>query len=472
MDLQDALRTARKHWPSIVIITMVGCLLAVGYGLSSTKVYSATAQNFVAIGGVGSNSSVYSGSNFALQRVKSYIGVVDTEEVLVPVIEELGLDTTPGALARRVSASNPPQTVLLAVTVTGTDPQEAAAIANAVAVHFADAVEAVETPAGGASPIKVSQVLQASVPTAPVSPRLELNLALGLFVGLGIGIGQAFLREQFNASVGDGQGLTEAAGAPVLARIAQDGGAAVPLAALDRSSGRSEGYRTLRTNLQYADVDHPPRIVAVTSAMPGEGKTTVACNLAVAVAIGGASVCLVEADLRRPAAAERLGIDSVMGLTDVLVGTVPLDLALVPWRRGLLTILPAGVVAPNPSELLGSRQMQAVLQSLAERFDLVVLDGAPLLPVADGAVVAAQSDGCLLVARQGRTSLDEVTRAAQVLRHIDARLLGTVLNGVPASTQAGYGSYGGSYGSGSGRQDRDRRRANVDSTASLKDMFH
>lgn len=493
MDLQDALRTVRTHWLSIVVITMLGGALGLGYSLAATTVYSATAQNFVAIGGAAGDSAVFGGSTFALQRVKSYIGVVDTDEVLEPVIAELGLDTTTQALARRVSASNPPQTVLLSVTATGSDPRETAAIANAAAVHFAEAVEAVETPAGGTSPIKVSQVLQAPVPTSPDSPRTRLNLALGLLVGFGVGIGQALLRDQFTTSVSDGQGLTEATGAPVLARIAQDGGTGAPLAALDRSSARGEGYRTLRTNLQYVDVDHPPRIVAVTSALPGEGKTTVACNLAVAVAMGGASVCLVEADLRRPAAAGRLGIDNVMGLTDVLVGAVPVDLALVAWHRGLLTVLPAGVAAPNPSELLGSRQMQSLLQALAERFDLVVLDAAPLLPVADGAVVAAISDGTLLVAKAGTTTRDHAARAAQALQHIGARLLGTVLNGVPASGQDRYGYYGGrgGYGSGSGSgspagsgsrsgrgsgpsgaQAGDRRPSTIDSTASLRDMFH
>ena len=385
MTLHDALRIGRKRWLSICVIAATCALVAVGYGAASPKVYSASAQDFVAIGGIGatSNAAVYSGSSFALQRVKSYIGVVDTPQVLQPIIDDLGLDITPQALAGRISAANPPQTVLLTVTVTGTDPQQVALIANAGAVHLGTAIEALETPAGGTAPVKVTQVLQAATPTTPVSPRLGINLALGLLLGLGLGIGLALLRELFDTSLQTPDALADVTGGTPLGVVGRDDAdAAGPLAALDRSSARGEAYRTIRTNLQYVDVDNPPRAIAVTSALPGEGKTTVSCNLAVVLAQAGVSVCLVEADLRRPAAAHLLGVDSALGLTDVLAGTLALEQAIVPWRRGLLSVIPAGRVPPNPSELLGSMAMRATLADLVQRFDVVLLDAAPLLPVA------------------------------------------------------------------------------------------
>ncbi len=413
-----------------------------------------------------SGASVYSGSTFALQRVKSYVGVVDTEEVLVPVIEELGLQTTPQELARTVSASNPPQTVLLNVTAVGPDPKLTALIANTASVHFAKAVEAVEAPEGANSPIKVSQVLQAFTPTQPVSPRTGVTVMLGLVIGLGLGLGLAFLRHRLATSITSAEALASATGSPVLGQPLADERPSTAMAALDRTSPRGDAYSTLRTNLQYVNVDQPPRVVAVTSAGPGEGKTTVACNLAIAVALTGAAVCLVEADLRKPSASQRLGIDSVMGLTDVLVGTVPVDLALVPWRRGLLGVLPAGVAAPNPSELLGSRQMAGMMAELRQRYDLVILDTAPVLSVSDAAVVTTHADGALLVARYGTTPIEQAQRAARALQQVGTPVLGTVLNAVPGDQQAGYSGYGYGYG------DPGRRVAVDPSAASLRDMLH
>lgn len=464
MDLQEALHVVRTSWRTVLVLALIGVLIGLAYSLNSPRVYSATAQNFVAIGGVASGASVYSGSTFALQRVKSYVGVVDTEEVLVPVIEELGLQTTPQELARTVSASNPPQTVLLNVTAVGRDPKLTALIANTASVHFAKAVEAVEAPEGANSPIKVSQVLQAFTPTQPVSPRTGVNLMLGLVIGLGLGLGLALLRHRFATSITSAEALASATGSPVLGQPLADERPSTAMAALDRTSPRGDAYGTLRTNLQYVNVDQPPRVVAVTSAGPGEGKTTVACNLAIAVALTGAAVCLVEADLRKPSASQRLGIDSVMGLTDVLVGTVPVDLALVPWRRGLLGVLPAGVAAPNPSELLGSRQMAGMMAELRQRYDLVILDTAPVLSVSDAAVVTTHADGALLVARYGTTPIEQAQRAARALQQVDTPVLGTVLNAVPGDQQAGYYGYG--YG------DPGRPVAVDPSTASLRDMLH
>jgi capsular exopolysaccharide synthesis family protein len=200
----------------------------------------------------------------------------------------------------------------------------------------------------------------------------------------------------------------------------------------------------LRTNLRFADVDNPPRTIVVTSSMPGEGKSTSACNLALTLALTGSKVVLVEADLRKPRVCEYLGLDSGAGLTNVLAGQNTLDDVLVSWRRGTLTVLPSGPVPPNPSELLGSQHMGNLVKALSAGFDYVVIDTPPLLPVTDAAVLATLTDGALLIARHGKTSRDDVERAARSLEAVNARLLGTVLNAVPLRA-SGYG-YGYGYG--------------------------
>jgi capsular exopolysaccharide synthesis family protein len=155
---------------------------------------------------------------------------------------------------------------------------------------------------------------------------------------------------------------------------------------------------------------------------------------------------LVEADLRKPRVCEYLGLDSAAGLTNVLAGQNELADVLVPWRRQTLTVLPSGPVPPNPSELLGSQHMGNLLKVLAARFDYVIVDTPPLLPVTDAAVLATLTDGALLIARHGKSSRDDVERAAQSLEAVNARLLGTVLNAIPVRAR-GYG-YGYGYGYG------------------------
>jgi capsular exopolysaccharide synthesis family protein len=449
MDIRDYWRIVRKNWLAIVLATLTASVIALTYSLTATKQFATTAVNFVAIGGVsaeGGDSAVFGSSTFALQRVKSYTNVVDTPAVLSPVIEQLGLDMSVKQLAGMVAATNPPQTVLLNVSVTGTDPALITVLANAIAESYAEQIEVLETPQGAQNPpVKVTTIAQAAEPTSPVSPRTAVNLALGLLLGLGAGVAYAILREQLDTSVKSPADLGDIVGASPLGFIGFDESATTnPLVALDQGSPRAEAIRTIRTNLNYVNVDNPPRAVAITSPLPGEGKTTTACNLAITLAQAGKRVCLVEADLRRPKVGAYLNIEGSVGLTNVITGEIELDEALVAWNRGLLTVLPSGSTPPNPSELLSSQQMRHVLQELRERFDIVVVDAAPLLPVADGAIVASVTDGAILIARHGKTTRDQAAAAAEALQRVGARTLGVVLNFAP-NRRGGYG-YGYGYG--------------------------
>ena len=233
--------------------------------------------------------------------------------------------------------------------------------------------------------------------------------------------------------------------------------------ALDQTSSRSEAFRTIRTNLQYVDVDNPPRCVVITSAVPNEGKSTTACNLAITLAQAGSRVLLVEADLRRPRIADYLGVDGSVGLTDVMIGKRSLDEAIVGWNRGLFDLLPGGPIPPNPSELLGSHQMVATLAELATRYDAILLDSPPLLPVTDAAVLTSLSDGAVLVARHGHTRREQIMQAADAIHQVGGRLLGTVLNFAPTrgrSSGSNYG-YGGGYGYGYSYGDKDSSRGRL-----------
>lgn len=451
MTLSDYLHVIRRRLVSIIVITVLGVIVAAAFTFTATKQYTATAQSFVALSSSSADeSNPLSGAQFAQQRVKSYTEIVTSPDVLEPVIQELGLPYTTEQLASKVTATNPPQTVLLDVSATDPSPQLASQIANATAEQLGSAIEKLETPKRRATPpVKVTLTQPALPPTSPSSPRTTVNLALGFLLGLGLGIAWAFLRHSLDRTVKLPRELEELTGAPTLGVVLFDSSAKKrPLSALDTTSVLSEGYRMIRTNMKFVDVDNPPKVITITSTSPGEGKTTTACNLAITYAQAGYKVCLVEADLRRPrGVVQTLEIDGTVGLTNVLSGETSLDDATQEWNRGLLQVLPPGPLPPNPSEILGSKNMIDVLAALKSKFDMVIIDTSPLLAVTDAAVLTGYADGAILVARHGEATRDHVEAGANALHSVKGNLLGTVLNAVPVKKRGGYGyDYGYGYG--------------------------
>ncbi len=453
MDLHDYLRVLRKRWRLVTLCTLLALAGSATATLLTTPTYQATAQLFISAQAATDLSVATQGSNFALQRVTSYADIVASPMVTQPVIDELHLATTTAELAGQIKASNPPNTVLLNISVSDPDPRLARDITNAVAAQFTQVVKQLESPEGsGTALVKATVVQVADTPIAPVSPRKTVNLALGLLVGLAIGVGAAVLRETLDTTLKSPTEAKEASGAPVLGVVPEDPKTSErPLVteAGGSASPRSEAYRQIRTNLQFVDVDRPVRTVVLTSAIPEEGKTTTACNLAIAMAEAGKRVVLMEADLRRPRTAEYFGLEGGVGVTNVLLGqTAPADV-LQQWGRLPLWVLPSGPIPPNPSELLGSHQMATLLKTIGAEVDLVILDAPPLLPVTDAAVLATQCDGALLVARHGHTHRDQLAGAAAALQQVGAHLFGVIINRVPTRGGEGRG-YGYAYGYGYG----------------------
>lgn len=449
MGLRDYVAVLRKRWLSIAVITVIVTTFAAVISFTTPKVYSATAQNFVALTGDSNDSSVLTGAQFAAQRVKSYTEIVSSPDVLQPVISELALPYTAASLASRVTVTNPPGTILLMVTAADGTPEKAATIANAVSVQLGRVIENLETPtAQSVTPVKVTLTEPAVPPSVPSSPKIRNNILLGLLVGLGLGVAWAFVRNTFDNTIKSLNELDDVAEAPSLGTVLFDSNAKnQALSALDSKSVQSEGYRTIRTNLQFVNVDSPVGAFVVTSASPGDGKTTVACNLAIALAQAGKKVCLVEADLRRPRISEYLQLNPGTGLTEVLAGQARVEDALQAWGNGMFRVLPPGAIPPNPSELLGSRQMAQIIANLKREYDVVILDTPPLLAVSDAAVLASQADGAVVVVRYGKSSRDAVRNAVASLEQINAMVLGTVLNAIPAKRGGSYG-YGYGYGYG------------------------
>ena len=410
----------------------VGLLAAIVVIVVSPTRYTATALSFVSVAervDSSGQSEIFQGSQFAVQRVKSYAPLVKSPDVLEPVIRGFGLDTTVRQLGRQVSVSSAPETVLLDVSVSDADPALAARLADAISVRLGEVIEELETPRDSdVSNVKVSLARPASEPTEPSSPRVLVDLVLGAAAGLALGLAAAVLRHGLDRRIKSSHDVRVLTGmSPLGSTLHERSARRRPLVALDWRSASAERYRTVRTALKFAAVDRDLRNFVVTSSVAEEGKTTVSCNLAIAWAQSGAAVCLVEGDLRRPSVSSFLGIDGGVGLSDVLVGERDLDEVLVSWHQGTLTVLPAGSLPPDPAALLGSAAMAALVAQLRERFDVVVYDSPPMLSVADAVVLGRLVDGVVLVIRSSVARRDHVTSCLETLRGSRLALLGSVV---------------------------------------------
>lgn len=448
MELRDYLRILHRNWILVLALTVLGGAGAYGWSLLQTPTYEANTELYVSVRSDSSGASeLVQGTSFARQAVVSFVDVVDSALVLDRVINDLNLDESAQKLAQSVQASSPTDSVIISITVTNTDAEKAASIANSIGTNFADVVvNRLEKPDGDAiSLVRVETIEPALVPTAPASPRIPINVVLGIVLGLALGLGIAILRSILDTRIHSLHDIEAATAAPVLGGIALDPEAKKrPLIVhADPRNPRAESFRSLRTNLQFIDVDGDTRSFVVSSAGPGEGKSTTTANLAIALAETGARVALVDGDLRLPRVADYMGIEGGVGLTDVLIGRAELVDVLQQWGTGKLFVLPSGRTPPNPSELLGSQAMQRTLESLASAFDYVLIDAPPLLLVTDAAVVSRFTSGVLMVAASGTTKKPQLTAAVEKLDAIGSRLFGVIVTMLPSRgpDSYSYGSY-------------------------------
>lgn len=465
LDLRDYLRILRRNWILIAAATLIGLL---GGGLASILVkptYVSETQLFVAIQSSGSVTELQQGNTFSQARVQSYVKTVTTPVVLRPAIESLGLGITPDELSKRVQASADLNTVLIKITVSDSSPVQAAATAQAVADSLVRAVDNLEKPkAGGSSPVALSIITPAEAPLSPSSPNTRLNLFLGFVAGLVIGLVTALLRSTLDFRIRGEVDLRHFTSLPLLGGIAFDQDASKkPLLTQTRpQSPRAESFRQLRTNLQFANVAGHAKSVLLTSSLPGEGKSTTATNLAIALSQAGQTVCLIDADLRRPMVSEYLGLDRNAGLTTALVGSADVNDLLQSWGNDHLFVLTSGRIPPNPSELLGSDSMKQLLSRLEQVFDTVIIDAPPLLPVTDAAVLAQHVGGVVLVVGSQKTKRHDVERALEALKLVNASVIGIVLNQLPIKGPDAYAYSYGSYESNTDFAEADRLAENAE----------
>ena len=279
-----------------------------------------------------------------------------------------------------------------------------------------------------------SQVIKPAVePRSPSAPNVRANIAVGFLLGLLLGGLLAVLRDAVDNRVRRASQVNALTEAPVLGQIERDSGAAEGGLVVQRDpiSPSAESFRALRTNLQFVAVDSESLTVVITSSLPGEGKSTIASNLALAIAEAEQSVLLIDADLRRAAIAGYNGIEGAVGLTTVLIGRAAFEDVVQVGAHPALHILASGELPPNPSEMLASRAMHSLVEDLRARYDVIIIDAAPLLAVSDAASLSQIADGVIMVVDSTVVRKPQLTRSLDDLTKAGAALLGVVLNKVP-----------------------------------------
>lgn len=432
MDPYTIIRTLRRGWiPAVVAASVLGSAGA-ALAVITPPTYKSTTELYVAVPTSSTASDLAQGASAAEQRIQSFVAVATTAKVLAPVIDELGLETDPISLAEHVSASSPVDSVLIDISATAVSPEAAAALASAVGESLTDVVSTKLERSTGAdtSAFHLETVAPAIEPETPVSPSVPLNIALGVLLGTAFGLAFGAVRASLGTRLetrAETEGIVDA---PVIGEIPDDRTVTgAPLLVHDSTTTvRHEAFRRLRTNLQFVIVaGADAKSVTITSSVASEGKSTTACNLALALAQSGLRVVLVDGDLRRPAVASIMGIEGEYGLTDLLIGRGELDTALQPWGRDGLHILPSGPIPPNPTELLESPAMRVLIAELEAAFDLVIVDAPPLLPVSDAVILSNVTSGALMVSAMHKTTRRQLADARLILSDAGASVRGAIM---------------------------------------------
>ena len=484
MTILDFVRTTRANLVLLIAGIVIGAIAGLGYSLLQPKVYAASASGYVTVGQSGT-IDVLSGSNAAKERARSYSAIVSSEAV-AKIIQEQNSDLSIGTIRGSLSATTEENSSLIKVRATASSPEQARVLANSALHATAQYIENIEkngsgnnstatpTPAGeenqesaqnkvsSTNPsdttntlIRVIPLDNASVNPPLVSPNYMQNGLIGAGAGLVLVYLAIFLRRSVDQRIRTRDDAIKATNSNILGvlPVSDDLAEENIVRASNDDHIAHESIRQLRTNLRFVNIDNPPSSFIVTSAVPGEGKSTVSLAVARSMASSGQPVILIDADLRRPTVAKKLNINAKIGLTQVLAGQVDIAEAVHQVEDSKLFVLPAGRIPPNPSELLGSDKMRQLIEELSKEF-LVIVDAPPLLPVTDASLLSHAVDGVIMVGTVGKSHREQMTEAVAVLERVNSHLFGVVLNKAPrkglgnsyygfgyANSYVGYASY-------------------------------
>jgi len=465
--LLDALMN--KAWLTMLAAVLCAAITLVGTLLLITPEYEASAMFYVNNSdiSVGSATLSLTSSDITASRglVDTYIVILNTRETLADVIDYANVNYSYDDLQKMISAEAVDETEIFEVVVSSTDPNEAEQIANAIAYILPKRISGIVE--GTSAKIVDSAI----VPSAPSSPKYTVNALVGFALGFLLSAGIIVLRELFDISIRSEEDIAQVCKHPVLATVpdmnapgkgsyyyagekkshAPAANQKTPTIGGDISFAASEAYKLLRTKLQYSFAgEHTCRVIGISSAMTGEGKSLTSANLAYTLSQLNKKVLLIDCDMRRPSLSVKLPIAKKPGLSGYLSGQTSLDSMLQPCGiagdENAFYVIASGQNPPNPMELLSSERMTKMLNSLRGVFDYIILDLPPVGEVGDALAVSKETDGVLLVVRQNYCNRLALGATVRQFEFVGSRLLGIAINGATEDSK-GYGkSYYKKYG--------------------------
>lgn len=431
------------RWWVLVLAAIIGGGAAFAYSSTQPALYQSSASTYFSMRSATSGSDINQGSTYAQNQMLSFAELATSALVLDKVREELDLDLSDTKITQMTTLTIPQNTVILEVRAASTDPKFSAELANSIAKNLASTVESVAPKdEAGNTTIAARVIDPATAPEFQFSPNKQRDALLGAFAGGLLAALIVALWGLLDTRVRNAEVVRRVTDVPVIGAIPQNKDRGRRPVVVTNSNGPSaEAYRGVRSSLRFAAIERPVTAIGVTSSIPGEGKTTTAVNIALTYAEAGVKVLLVDADFRRPMVAEILGLDNTVGLTSMLVDSLDFDSAKLTWGDSRLMVLPAGEVPPNPAELLASARMAEVMTELRKHVDVIVIDTAPMLAVADATVIAPLLDTMLVVADSSRVRSAQLERAVESLKAVGTQIAGIVLTRVKKTRNSTYHYY-------------------------------
>ena len=424
--------TIKRHWITVAAFSLIGAVVAIVLSSLMTPLYRSTAALYFTLNFGNSANELAQGSNYTANQMLSFGQLATSPVVLDPVIAQLDLPVTATELARTIEISTPRDTVIMEISAVSSDPTRAADIANAVATQSKVIIEEYAPQTENSKPtVTVRTIATAVPPQFQFSPDKRLNAVAGFGVGALGGVLAAFLLAVLDNRIRNADSLTGLSPVAYLGTLRRrtdtPGREAVVLQ--EPSSQAAEEYRQVRSSLRFATMSKHPLTLVVSSSVPGEGKTTVATNLAAVLAESGQRVLLVDADLRKPLIAQYTHAVESVGLSELLVDATTLSSAVQPLGLSGVDVLVAGATPPNPGELVASTRMAEVIREAQTAYDVIIIDTAPVLAVADALSLTALCDGMLIVARSRMTTKADLGQSLSKIRGAGGSIFGVVING-------------------------------------------
>jgi polysaccharide biosynthesis transport protein len=419
-----------RYWWLILLTVVAGGVGGFVVYDHAVPMYKSTIRVIVATNASGSAIDEVTLQALAAQRATNFAHIAPTPPAVADAERQAGYPNEAVSVTASANGTDP----FITISVDGRHPARLQAIASAYVDTLPGTVARLE--AHPAVPVHLTVLSPAQRPSSPYSPNRNRDVGLGLAAGLIFGIAIALLREALNRTVRGSDELQQLTGLRLLGTVPRHAPKTRLPALTDPRGPRAEAYRQIRTTILNHET--PLHTIAITSAAQGEGKTSVATNVAAVFSRAGHRVAIVDADLRRPQVGPFFDSNASVGLTQVLAGSATLDEAVNILENGRLAVLPSGRIPANPSEALGSVAMEQVLARLAAEYEYVFIDTPPALPVTDAMVIAPKVDGVVIVARLGRTSRQRIRHTTAAVDRVNATIIGIVANHAGKGTDSDY----------------------------------